>query len=332
MTFKLGITRDVLDSTGQPSFGTAALKVLDTSPAIAWEYLPERITEVTPDLASRYDGLYVNSPKVTRNSVGRADCTLKIIARHGVGYDSIDVKALSERGIVLTNTPFAIRRPVAVAALTMIFALAGRLPTKDRLTRQNRWHERTNHMGVGLTTRTIGLIGAGGIGEELLKLAKPFFARLLAADPYARPARLAELGAELVSLDRVIGEADFVVVCCLLNDETFHLVNAARLALMKPTAFLISLARGPIIDEPALIEVLRNNRIAGAGIDVFEKEPVDPANPLLTLDNVVLTPHSLCWTDECFHEMASTGLRSIVDVSLGKRPVHVVNPDIYASR
>jgi D-3-phosphoglycerate dehydrogenase len=98
---------------------------------------------------------------------------------------------------------------------------------------------------------------------------------------------------------------------------------------MKPTAFLISLARGPIIDEPALIEVLRSKRIAGAGIDVFEKEPVDPANPLLAMDNVILTPHSLCWTDECFHEMASTGLRSIVDVSLGKRPVHVVNPDIY---
>lgn len=332
MTFKLGITRDVLDSQGQPSFGPAALKVLDANPAIAWEYLPERITEVTPELAARYDGLYVNSPKVTRASVSGADCKLKIIARHGVGYDSVDVKALSERGIVLTNTPFAIRRPVAVAALTMIFALAGRLPIKDRLTRENRWHERTNHMGVGLTSRSIGLIGAGGIGEELLKLAKPFFARMLAADPHAKPARVAELGAELVPLDRLMGEADFVVVCCLLNDETFHLVNAARLAMMKPTAFLISLARGPIIDEPALIEALRNNRIAGAGIDVFEKEPVDPANPLLTMDNVVLTPHSLCWTDECFHDMASTGLRSIVDVSLGKRPVHVVNPEIYAKQ
>ncbi len=329
MTFKLGITRDVLDSRGEPSFGTAALKVLDGNKEIAWEYLPERITEVSPDLASRYDGLYVNSPKVIRSSVGRADCKLKIIARHGVGYDSVDVKALTERGIVLTNTPFAIRRPVAVAALTMIFALAGRLPTKDKLVRQNRWHERTNHMGVGLTTRSIGLIGAGGIGEELLKLAKPFFSRMLVADPYAKPARVAELGAEPVPLDRLMRESDFVVVCCLLNDETFHLVNAARLALMKPTAFLVSLARGPILDEPALIEVLRTNRIAGAGIDVFEKEPVDPANPLLALDNVILTPHALCWTDECFHDMASTGLKSIVDVSLGKRPVHVVNPDVY---
>jgi D-3-phosphoglycerate dehydrogenase len=329
MTFKLGITRDVLDNQGQPSFGSAALKVLDSNPEIAWEYLPERITEVSPDLAARYDGLYVNSPRVTGASVGRADCRLKIVARHGVGYDSVDVKALTARGIVLTNTPFAIRRPVAVASLTMIFALSGRLPAKDRLVRQNRWHERTNHMGVGLTTRTIGLIGAGGIGEELLKLARPFFGRLLAADPYAKTARVTELGAELVPLDRLMSEADFVVVCCLLNDETFHLVSADRLARMKPTAFLISMARGPIIDEKALIEVLRDGRIAGAGIDVFEKEPVDPANPLLTMDNVILTPHSLCWTDECFHEMASTGLRSIVDVSRGKRPVHVVNPDVY---
>jgi len=329
VTFKLGITRDVLDSQGEPSFGKAALKVLDANKDIAWEYLPERITEVSPDLAARYDGLYVNSPKVTRASVARDDCKLKIIARHGVGYDSVDVKALTERGIVLTNTPFAIRRPVAVAALTMIFALAGRLPIKDRLVRENRWHERTNHMGVGLTSRSIGLIGAGGIGEELLKLAKPFFAKMLVADPYAKATRVAEFGAELMPLERMMAEADFIVVCCLLNDETFHLVNAARLALMKPTAFLISLARGPIIDEPALIQALRDKRIAGAGIDVFEQEPVDPKNPLLTLDNVILTPHSLCWTDECFHDMAATGLKSIVDISLGKRPVHVVNPEVY---
>jgi phosphoglycerate dehydrogenase-like enzyme len=327
VTFKLGITRDVLDSKGEPSFGAAALKVLDANPAIAWEYLPERITELSPDLAARYDGLYVNSPKVTRTSVGRADCRLKIIARHGVGYDSVDVKAVTERRIVLTNTPVAIRRPVAVAALTMIFAHAGRLPIKDRLVRENRWHERTNHMGVGLTKRTLGIIGAGGIGEELLTLARPFFGRMLAADPYAKLARVAEFGAELMPLDRLMSESDFVVVCCLLNDETFHLINPARLKAMKPTAFLISLARGPIIDEPALIEALRERRIAGAGIDVFEKEPVDPANPLLTMDNVILTPHSLCWTDECFHDMASTGLQSIVDLSLGKRPVHVVNPE-----
>jgi phosphoglycerate dehydrogenase-like enzyme len=332
MSFKLGITRDVLDSKGEPGFGRAALAVLGANPEISWEYLPERITEVAPDLAALYDGLYVNSPKVTRASVSRPDCRLKIIARHGVGYDSVDVAALTERGIVLTNTPNAIRRPVAVAALTLIFALAGRLPIKDRLVRENRWHERTNHMGLGLTTRTIGLIGAGGIGETLLALARPFFGRMMAADPYAKSARVAELGAELVPLEQMMRDADFVVVCCLLNDETFHLVDKARLALMKPSAFLISIARGAVVDEPALIEALRERRIAGAGIDVFEQEPVDPRNPLLAMDNVILAPHALCWTDECFHAIAATGLQSIVDLSLGKRPVHVVNPEVYAPR
>lgn len=330
MRFKLGITRDVLDSRGEPSFGRAALAVLDANPAISWEYLREHIGEVSPDVAAHYDGLYVNSPKVTRASVSRPDCRLKIIARHGVGYDSVDVKALTERGIVLTNTPHAIRRPLAVAALTLILALAGRLPIKDRLVRENRWHERTNHMGVGLTTRTLGLIGAGGVGEELLRLARPFFGRMLAADPYAKPARVAELGAALVPLEQMMREADFVVVCCLLNDETFHLVDKRHLALMKPSAFLISVARGAVVDEPALIEALGARRIAGAGIDVFEQEPVDPGNPLLAMDNVILAPHALCWTDECFHAIAATGLQSIVDVSLGKRPAHIVNPEVYA--
>jgi D-3-phosphoglycerate dehydrogenase len=332
MTFKLGITRDVLDSQGEPSFGRAALKVLDANCDIEWEYLPERIAEVSPDLAARYDGLYVNSPKVTRASISRPDCQLRIIARHGVGYDSVDVPALTERGIVLTNTPLAIRRPVAVAALTLIFALAGRLPIKDRLVRENRWHERTNHMGIGLTGRTLGVIGAGGIGQELLTLARPFFGRMLASDPNIEAAKLAALGAERVALHQLMGAADFVVVSCLLTPETHHLIDARELRRMKPTAFLINVARGPVVDEPALIETLRERRIAGAGLDVFEQEPIDPANPLIALDNVILTPHALCWTDECFHEMASTGLQSIVDVSLGRRPVHVVNPEVFERR
>lgn len=332
MKFKLGITCDVLDSNGEPSFGKAALRVLDTNPEIEWEYLPERIAEVTPALAARYDGLYVNSPKVTRASVSGPDCKLKIIARHGVGYDSVDVKALTDRGIVLTNTPIAIRRPVAVAALTLIFALAGRLPIKDKLVRENRWHERTNHMGVGLTTRTLGVVGAGGIGREFLTLARPFFGRMLASDPNTDAAQLAALGAERVALHQLMGAADFVVISCLLTPETRHLIDARELRRMKPTAFLINVARGPVVDEAALIETLRERRIAGAGLDVFDQEPIQPGNPLTAMDNVILTPHALCWTDECFHDIAATGLQSIVDVSLGKRPVHAVNPEVYQRR
>ncbi len=329
MSFKVGLTRELLDAQGEPSFGRRALEVLQENPAIDWEFMPETLAEITSEVAARYDGIYVNAPRVTRQSVARADCRVKIFARHGVGYDSVDVPAMTERGILVTNTPIAVRRPVAVAALTMLFALTGRLFAKDRLTRAGRWAERTSHMGVGLVGRTLGLVGAGGIGQELLRVAQPFGMRLRVADPYVDDAALAPLGAKRVELDRLVGEADFVVVTCLLNEETHHLIGAAQFARMKPTAFFINMARGPVVDEPALIETLKARRIAGAGIDVFEQEPVDPANPLLGLDNVIVTPHALCWTDECFHDIAATGLKSIVDVSLGRRPAHLVDPKAW---
>ncbi len=327
--FKLGIVRDVLNAKGEPSFGTAALEVLKGNPALDWEYTAESVKEITPDLAARYDGLYVNSSRVSAATVARADRRLRIVARHGVGYDSVDVAALSAKKIVLTNTPLAVRRPVAVATLTLLFALAGRLFAKDRITRAGRWTERNDLMGTGLVGRTLGIVGGGGIGQELLRVSAPFGLRRLVADPYASVPAMAALDAALVPLERLLREADFVVVACLLNDETRHLIGAPQFALMKPSAWFLNVARGPIVDEPALIDALRAGRIAGAGLDVFEQEPVDPANPLLRMDNVIVTPHALCWTDECFHAIASDGLRSVVDFSLGRRPAHVVNPQAW---
>ena len=126
----------------------------------------------------------------------------------------------------------------------------------------------------------------------------------------------------------LLQQSDFVVVRCLLAPGTHHLIDAAALRPMAPAAYLINVARGPVVDEMALIEALRSRRIAGAALDVFEQEPVDPANPLLAMDNVIVTPHSLCWTDECFHNMASTGLSSIVDALAGRKPEFVVNPEV----
>ncbi len=136
---------------------------------------------------------------------------------------------------------------------------------------------------------------------------------------------LGYVGARKVGLDALLSDADFVAVCCLLNDETRHLVGAREFALMKPTAYFVNVARGPIVDEAALIEALRERRIAGAALDVFEQEPIAPDNPLLARDDVILTPHSLCWTDECFHNMAATGLKSIVDALEGRVPEFVVD-------
>ncbi len=325
MTFKVGVTRDLLTAKNEPCFDRQAFDVLKGNPAITWEWLPEAVTEITPDIAACYDGLHINLPRVTATSVGRHDRRVKVIARNGVGYDTVDVVACAAHDIIVTNTPIAVRRPVAVATLTMLFALAGQLLKKHELSRTGRWNDRTDYMGQGLTTRTLGIIGAGSIGQEILRLARPFFRAMIAADPFADASLVASLGASLHPIDDVMRQSDYVVVCALLNQDTRHLINAKRLALMKPTAYFLNMGRGSLTDEKALIAALKAGRIAGAGLDVTEQEPIAPDNPLLTMDNVIVTPHALCWTDECFRDIAETALQSIVDVSLGKMPKHIVD-------
>jgi D-3-phosphoglycerate dehydrogenase len=325
MTFRVGITRDLMTASGEPAFNPAAFKELNTNPEIEWEWIAEDAPEISPDVAARFDAIHVNLPRVTAASVAREDCRVKLFARNGVGYDTVDVAACAQRGILITNTPFAIRRPVAVAALTLIFALAGKLRTKDTLVRTGRWTERVEHMGMGLTTRTLGLIGAGGIGQELIPLALPFFRRILATDPVAETRVLRELGAEKVAIGDVLTHSDIVVTACILNDETHHLMDAAAFAAMKPGAIFVNVARGPVHDEAALIEALQSGHLGAAGLDVTEEEPLSPDSPLVAMENTLLTPHALCWTDECFDEIARTALRSIAEFSLGRAPVHVVS-------
>ena len=325
MTFRLGITRDLLTSDGSPSFGLGPLELLKQEQHIDWEFIDETVTEITPDIMARYDGLHVNSPAVTARSIARSDCRVRLVSRHGVGYDSVDVAALAAKGILTTNTPIAVRRPVAVASLTMIFALAGRLFAKDNLIRQGEWNTRTNHMGLGLTTRTLGVLGAGGIGLELLALARPFGWQMLACDPFARADAVSACGASLVDLDTLLAQSDFLVTTLVLNEQTRHIINRERLSKMKSSAFLINMARGPIVDELALIDALNQGVIAGAGLDVFEQEPIQTDNPLLKMRQVLLTPHSLCWTDECFDHIAREGLGCQIAFSKGLTPSSVVS-------
>jgi len=322
-TFRVGVTSDILDSRGEPAFGREPLQALDQ---LKWEWLPRGLKEITAEHAAAYDALYVNSPRVPASAVAGPELRLKLISRHGVGYDSVDVAAMTQAGVLVANTPNAVPRPVATIALTFVLALAHRLMAKDRITREGNWPARLDLMGTGLTGRTLGVIGAGRIGKELLRLAKNFDLKLLAADPYAETLELQYIGARRVELQELMRESDFVVVACLLNDETRGLVGARELALMKPTAYFINVARGPIVDERALCEVLTARRIAGAGLDVFEQEPSPADNPILKLDNVIVSPHALCWTDELFGNIARTAIGAVLAVHAGRRPEFVVNP------
>ena len=264
-----------------------------------WEFFAESGVEITPADLARYDAIYVSTPRVTCASFAARPGSTRLIARHGVGYDSVDVTACNDPGVPLTIKPDGVRRPVAMAAMIFVMALSQKPFMKDRLTRAGRWAEKNDHMGTGLVGRTLGLIGAGNIGREIMRLARPFGLHVLATDPNVDEATMAAEGARRADLDTVLRESGFVVLICTLTLQTRHLIGSAQLRLMRPNAYPINVARGPIVDEAALIAALRERCLAGAGLDVFEQEPVDPANPLLTMDNVIVTPHALCWTDEC---------------------------------
>jgi phosphoglycerate dehydrogenase-like enzyme len=326
--FRVGVTRDFLLPDGTLGFGDIGLDLF-AGTGVSWEFLPTADAEVLPEHARDYDGLLVLAPKVgarTLDGVGR----LQVVARFGVGYDSVDVPACTRAGVLLTITPEGVRRPVAAAAMTFLLALSHKLLIKDRLTRTGRWAEKLQHTGQGTTGRTLGIIGLGNIGRELATLARPFGLRLLAHDPWVSPGAAAEAGVTLVPLDDLLRQADYVCVCCALTPETHHLLNAERLALMKKTAYLINVARGPIVDQAALYEALRDGRLQGAGLDVFEHEPVAPDDPILGLDNVILAPHALCWTDECFNLIGRGAVTSLLDVARGTVPRDVVNRDALA--
>ena len=289
--FRVGLTRDILDALGEPAFGRKPLALLDGADTLEWEYLPQVVPHLTAEHAAHYDAVYVNTARVPAEAVACSDCRLKVVARHGVGYDSVDVPAMTAAGIVVTNTPSSMPRPVATIALTFILALAGKLMLKDRLTRTGRWHERMDNMGRGLTGRTLGVIGAGRIGKELLRMARVFDLNLLAADSNVDAVELAYLGARKVDMDSLLAQSDFVVVCCLLDASTRHLIGAPQFARMRADAYFINVARGPIVDEAALIAALQRRQLAGAALDVFEQEPLPAGSPLAGCPNLLLTPH-----------------------------------------
>jgi phosphoglycerate dehydrogenase-like enzyme len=325
--FRVGVTRDFLKPDGRPAFPDIGTQLLTDQAGVEWEFLPRFAAEIPPEAAAAYDGLLVLAPRVTAATL-QGHPRLAVIARFGVGYDSVDVEACTRADVALTITPDAVRRPVAASALTFLLALAHKLPLKDRLTREGRWSEKMQHMGLGLTGRTLGLVGLGNIGQEICRLVAPLDMKLIASDPFGSPAAAASVGAELVELETLLAAADFVCVCCALTAETRHLLDERRLALLQPSAFLINVARGPIVDQSALTRLLTERRIQGAALDVFEQEPIANDDPLLKLDNVIVAPHAICWTDELFRNNGRSACQSLLDIAAGREPRYLVNRDV----
>jgi phosphoglycerate dehydrogenase-like enzyme len=269
-------------------------------------------------------GLLLMDERVTRELVAAAS-DLLVVARYGVGTDGIDLDGCTDNGVLVTITPEGVSRPVASAAMTLLLALAHRLEAKQQLLRSGRWTERASLVGPGLADRTLGIIGLGRIGRELALLARAFGPDIIGFDPYVDAVDLAASGVSAVAKDELLERSDFVCICCPLTPETHHIVAARELSLMKPSAYLVNVSRGAIVDEPALVSALADGEIAGAGLDVFEQEPINSDNPLLGLENVIATPHSLCWTDECFTGNGTSAAEALASVARGRMPQHIAN-------
>ena len=327
--FRLGLSADFVKPDGAPAFPSFNLLPLDDDPRIDWSFVPVTYGKIASADISGFDALILLAARFDADSFP-GDDRLAMIARFGVGYDNVDIPGCDANDAALVITPSGVRRPVAVAILTFVFALDGKLFIKDGLTREGPegWAKRAHHMGRGLVGQTLGSVGVGNIGAELFRLAKPFGFKFIAHDPFVAPETVAAIGVEMASLEEVFRRSDFVCINCPLNESTVGLVNAERLALMKPTAYLINTARGPIVDQAALVDALREGRIAGAGLDVFKEEPSSADEPILHVDNVIATPHSLCWTDQCFAETGAADVRAVMDLISGNPPNGIVNTTI----
>ena len=318
--FKVGISGDLLNDENEPCFGNAPLELLKNRKDIEISWMDKTITEITSEMTSLYDAILLNLPKANAHSVSNSDCKLKIISRFGVGIDSVDIEAMKRKNIIVTNTPNAVRRPVAVATLTMIFGLASKLIKKDNLVRTGNWNQRTNFMGIGLSRKTLGIIGVGSIGTETIKLSKPFFKNILAFDPFLSEEEISQKGAVKAELNELATKSDFIAILCNLNSSTESMINSEFFLNMKRSGYIFNLSRGPVVNEIDLEKALDDKKIAGAGLDVTNIEPLHTNSKLLKHENVIITPHALCWTDECFNDIATEAISSILNF-IDEKPI-----------
>ena len=325
--FRIGIDPgwgDLFDS----HFAAFVREYLESRDDIRWEMMEAPPAgAVRADAIDRYDGLVILGTRFDAASFEGVE-RLACISRWGVGFDAIDTEAATAADVMVALTPEAITRAVAEAQIALIFALAKRLPDLDRRTRAGQWRDDMPIAGVDLLGKTLSSVGCGRIAAEMFRIARGLgFARLLACDPYCPAERAASLGVELVDLGTAMAEGDFVTVNTFLSPATRGMIGAREFALMQPTAYFVNTARGPIVQERALIDALEAGRIAGAGLDVLEQEPPSPDNPLLRMRNVILSPHGMAWTKEGIAGNSRDACRNLLAVARGEVPACLANPE-----
>ena len=255
---------------------------------------------------------------------------LLIVSSNGAGYDTVDVPACSDAGVLVLNQSGGNRQSVAEHVLAMLLTLSKRIVETDRIMRRQEGIDRNAYLGNELHGKTVGIVGLGHVGSRVAELCRGLLAmQVLAYDPYLSAEEMTRRGAEKVELDALLSRADFVSINCPLTEETRGMIGARQFARMRPSAFFITTSRGFIHDENALTEALSAKRIAGAGLDVWTKEPPPTGHPLLQFDNVLVSPHMAGVTREARANMGRIAAEQLIDALDGKLPPRVVNPQVW---
>lgn len=262
------------------------------------------------------------------NKIIEASPKLKVISKTGVGVDNIDVSAATEKGILVCNVPGVTSISVAEHAVALILAAAKDLLVMDKAVRKGEWSRRYSLIPVELKQKTLGIIGFGSIGKQVAAMCKGFQMHILAYDPYLASDAISKQSVGLVNnLETLFQKSDIISIHVPYNEKSYHLVNSSLLVMAKKGAILINTSRGQIIDEKALFKALKDGPLSAAGLDVFEEEPVNISNPLLILENVILSPHSAALTKECSARIAVEAAQAVIDVLNGKKPRSIFNED-----
>lgn len=294
------------------------LEIYNSIPASNDEFI-ERIKDAEIVLVGRYG---VNAEAL------RSTPKLRMISLWQTGYDNVDLDAATERGVVVSNVPNYAFDSVAEFVFALTLDLLRRVHIADARLRKGRFEWRC-YIGNQLMSKTIGVLGTGNIGKRVIQIAHGFNMNVLSVTAHPDPEKARALGAKFVDLDTLLKESDIVTLHVPLTSETEHMIGASQLEKMKPTAILINTARGKVVDEAALIEALREKTIAGAGLDVFEKEPLPMDSPLLKLDNVLLTPHIAFLSEESLEECTYISVENI-EMFVKGEPQNVVNPSVLS--
>lgn len=302
--------------------------IADDPDKMVLDFLADRVELLPWDVAlkgaSDVDGIYTYSHPHTDGAIMDRLPGIRIISNYGVGVDHIDVKAAAERGIPVGNTPGVLNGATADLGMALLLAAGRRIAEGDRFCRapQVKAHSPGFMWGREVHSSTLGIVGMGGIGQTVAKRAKAFDMDILYYNRRPRPEAEAAVGAKYVSLDELLSKSDYVMLCCPLTPETKGLIGAAQLAKMKPTATLINIARGGVVDTQALYEALRDKVIWSAGLDVTEPEPLPRDHPLLTLDNVTVVPHVGSATVQTRSKMAENSVENLMRGLRGEPLLH----------